>query len=183
MSDEVEEEEGEAKGGKGKLIIIAVAALLLLGGGGGAAAYFLGLFDSSEEVAAADEHGEEGDHGEAETAHADGAAPEVPEEPSDVVFVQMPDILVNLQTDGKRMRFLKLKVALEAASEEVAQRVEALTPRIMDSFQMYLRALTVDEIRGSSGMLRLKEELVARINHAVAPSRIDDILVKEMLVQ
>ena len=109
--------------------------------------------------------------------------PEGADEPSAVVFVNMPDVLVNLQSESKRMRFLKLRVALETASEEAAMRIEALTPRIMDSFQMYLRALTVDEIKGSTGMQRLKEELMARINHAVAPERVDDLLVKEMLVQ
>ena len=200
------EENGDAddgegkKGGKLKLIIIAVAGLLVLGGGGGAAAYFLGLFGGSDETAAhadegdghgeqaADAHGEEppGDgHGEetadAHAADAHGGGAEA--EGEGVVFVDMPDVLVNLQTAGSRMRFLKMRVALETPSVDVAARVQALTPRIMDSFQMYLRALTVDEIKGSTGMQRLKEELMARINHAVARNRVDDLLVKEMLVQ
>ncbi|MCB9942956.1 MAG: flagellar basal body-associated FliL family protein [Geminicoccaceae bacterium] len=195
-----EEEDGGKKGGKLKLIIIAVAGLLVLGGGGGAAAYFLGLFGGSQEAAeahagedaahgeevAADAHGEAkadegGGHGKA-AAEGHGAPAEGGAE-AGVVFVDMPDVLVNLQSNSSRMRFLKLRVALETENTSVAQKVQALTPRIMDSFQMYLRALTIDEIKGSTGMQKLKEELMARINHAVAPERIDDLLVKEMLVQ
>ncbi|MEZ5826070.1 MAG: flagellar basal body-associated FliL family protein [Geminicoccaceae bacterium] len=194
------EEGEEKKGGKLKLIIIAVVGLLVLGGGGGAAAYFLGLFGGSDETEAHADEGDGGEHGEAaadahgEEPAADGHGEETADahggdghgaegEAGGVVFVDMPDVLVNLQSGGSRMRFLKMRVALETPSADVAQRVEALTPRIMDSFQMYLRALTVDEIKGSAGMQRLKEELMARINHAVAPNRIDDLLVKEMLVQ
>ncbi|MEZ5863668.1 MAG: flagellar basal body-associated FliL family protein [Geminicoccaceae bacterium] len=95
----------------------------------------------------------------------------------------MPDVLVNLQSGGQRIRFLKLRAALEVGSEDVATRVEALMPRIMDSFQLYLRALTVEEVSGSGGLQRLKEELAARVNYAVQPTRVDDVLVKEMLVQ
>jgi flagellar FliL protein len=46
-----------------------------------------------------------------------------------------------------------------------------------------LRALTVDEVSGPGGLHRLKEELTARVNLALVPSRVDDVLVKEMLVQ
>lgn len=184
-----EQEEG-AKGGKLKLIIIAVAGLLVLGGGGGAAAYFLGLFGGAEE-AAADKTAE----GEQPTATESGAAPEESaakekekggegEAPAvAAVFVDLPDILVNLQSSGKRMRFLKLRVALEVADEPTAESIRALAPRVMDSFQLYLRALTVEEVKGAVGLQRLKEEMLARVNRAIEPLEVEDVLFKEMLVQ
>lgn len=195
--DQVEGENGEAEagGGKKKIVIIAVASLLLLGGGGGAAAYFMGLF-GGEEPTTADAEQSEGDEdtadaGEDETDEeedgkteaAEGNADEESGEPAAIVFVNMPDVLVNLASSGKRMRFLKMKVALETANAEVATQVEALMPRIMDSFQIYLRALSIDEVRGSAGLAQLKDELLARVNHAIQPARVDDILVNEMLVQ
>jgi flagellar FliL protein len=81
------------------------------------------------------------------------------------------------------MRFLKLRVAVEVDSDKSAEGVKALTPRVMDSFQMYLRALSVDEIQGSAGMQKLKEEMMARVNLAIEPHRIRDVLFKELLVQ
>ena len=56
-------------------------------------------------------------------------------------------------------------------------------PRVMDSFQLYLRALTVEEVRGAAGMQRLKEELIARVNLAIEPTQVSAVLLKEMLVQ
>jgi flagellar FliL protein len=100
-----------------------------------------------------------------------------------VVFVDVPDILVNLQTAGSRMRFLKLRLSLEVADEPAAQAVRTLMPRLLDSFQLYLRALTVDDLSGPGGVQRLKEDLVARSNIAAEPVRVKDVLLKEMLVQ
>ena len=161
------------KAGRGKLVMIAAAAILVLGAGGGAAAYFMGLFSSAQSATAgvaqdapADEHG-------------DGAAGEPPA----IVFVDMPDLIVNLQSDAARMRFLKLRVSLEVAGEPAAATVRQLMPRVMDSFQVYLRALTVEEVRGAAGMQRLKEELIARVNLAIEPTQVSAVLLKEMLVQ
>ena len=192
-SDEQEtEQEPEAKGGKLKLIIIAVVGLLVLGGGGGAAAYFLGLLGSAETASADAQGGDEAaadgeseqkaeaaaGKGEGGEEGGDGAGPAV-----GAVFVDLPDILVNLQSSGKRMRFLKLRVALEVADEATAENIRALTPRVMDSFQLYLRALTVEEVKGAVGLQRLKEELLARVNRAIKPLDVEDVLFKEMLVQ
>ena len=177
------------KGGKMKLVILAVVGLLVLGGGGGAAAYFLGLFGSKAAVAvpaAADDAAHADGHGEAKHEEAAPAADGhgAPASPAPMIaFVELPDILVNLRSSSKRMRFLKLKVALEVKDEKMAEQVKVFTPRILDGFQVYLRALEVEEVEGSRGMQSLKEELMARINHAVAPARIADVLFKEILVQ
>jgi flagellar FliL protein len=40
-----------------------------------------------------------------------------------------------------------------------------------------------DELRGSAGSYRLREELMARANIAVAPARVTEILFIELLVQ
>ena len=53
----------------------------------------------------------------------------------------------------------------------------------MDSFQLYLRALTPEDLNGASGLYRLKEELLARVNAAIGRAEVRDLLFKEMLVQ
>jgi flagellar protein FliL len=172
MADEKTEEDGDGKprSGRKKLIILAAAGLLLLLTGGAGSAWFLGFLGDSQTPGPL-----------AETAAAELAA--AAKRRAEVVFVDMPDVLVNLQALGQRARFLKLKVALEVENEAAASHVKTLMPRVMDSFQTYLRALTVDEVSGPGGLHRLKEELTARVNLALAPTRVDDVLVKEMLVQ
>ena len=58
-----------------------------------------------------------------------------------------------------------------------------LMPRLLDLFQTYLREMRPEELRGSAGTYRLREELIARANIAVAPTRILDVLFPEMIVQ
>ena len=56
-------------------------------------------------------------------------------------------------------------------------------PRIVDNFQVYLRELRVEDLRGSSGLYRLREELLQRVNAAAAPAKVTDVLFKELLIQ
>jgi flagellar FliL protein len=165
MSDE-QETEAEApvkKGGRSKLIMVIGAVLLLALGGGGAA--FVLLFMPADSAAGASEEAE---------PEADDA---------DVVFVELPDLLVNLNVTGRRLRFLKFATALEVVGEEQAEAVRRFVPRILDSFHMYLRAINPEELEGAEGVYRIKEELLARTNDAVRPVEVRDVLIREMLVQ
>ncbi|MDG2033306.1 MAG: flagellar basal body-associated FliL family protein [Rhodospirillales bacterium] len=167
--DELDEEDGDdsggaSSGGKKKLLIIVGAVFLLLIGGG-AAAYFTGLLDpllgDSEEASA------EG------VAGGEGAA----------VFLDLDEMIVNLNTSGRRQTLLKIKVALELASQADLVTIQTVMPRVVDNFQTYLRELRVDDLSGSAGLYRLREELLTRVNVAVQPAKVNAILFKEMLIQ
>jgi flagellar FliL protein len=87
--------------------------------------------------------------------------------------------------------YLKLRSKLELARPEDGALVQASMPRLLDLFQTYLREVRPEELRGSAGTQRLREELVARANIAVAQSgrgeaqqiRVNDVLFLEILVQ
>lgn len=147
---------------KKKLVIFGVAGLALLLVGGGAGAYFLGIFDAS-----------------APSQQVEGE-PAPAQKP--VVFYDLPEMTVNLSTDG-RATYLKVRIALEVADKAAVQQIEPFLPRILDAFQVYLRELRPADLEGSSGLFRLKEELLRRINTAVYPARIEGVLFKEILVQ
>lgn len=105
---------------------------------------------------------------------------------SPTVFFDLPVMIVNLNSsnpDTPRKPILKILVCLELSNPTDQQTVEQVMPRIIDSFQVYLRELRPGELSGSSGLVRLREELIARINHATHPVLIKDVLFKEMLVQ
>jgi flagellar FliL protein len=103
--------------------------------------------------------------------------------PAAAVFFDLPDLLVNLNTTGRKASFLKLSVSLELEHAEDLPKLTAVMPRIVDNFQVYLRELRVEDLRGSGGIYRLREELLARVNTAAAPVKVADVLFKEMLVQ
>jgi flagellar FliL protein len=99
------------------------------------------------------------------------------------VFMNLPELIVNLNTGQRRANFLKITIALELQNQTDVPRIEAQMPRIVDTFQVYLRELRVEDLRGSAGMFRLREELLARVNAAAQPVQVTDVLFREMLVQ
>jgi flagellar protein FliL len=161
-TEEAEAEEGTKKASavKGwlsrKMIVIAAAVVVGLGAVGGGAYHFLGS--------------------RSEAAPAAKITPPV--------FFDMPDILVNLSSSGNdRTQYLKVKVVLELPNEAMKAQIEPFMPRLMDTFQTYLRELRASDLDGSAGLYRLKEELTRRVNAAIAPDHINAVLFKEIVVQ
>jgi len=152
-----------------KIIIIAAVAVLVLVLGGGAAFFFMSGGDETEEHAADMEHGGQ------ESGLAD-------QEPSELLFLELDSMLVNLDTAGGKPKYLKLTIALEVDKQASLDDLTKKMPRIIDQFQTYLRQLRIEDLNGSAGMFRLKEELLIKVNDAVYPTRVNDILFKEMLV-
>lgn len=107
--------------------------------------------------------------------------PPPPSKPS--LYMDMPDMVVNLSAVDNRSQYLKIKVALEAKEQAALDAIEPMMPRVLDLFQVYLRELRSSDLDGSAGIFRLKEELLRRINLTIHPNRVDRVLFKEIIVQ
>ena len=172
-AEDKEEFDGEDSSGRksgkkklaGKVLILkfVLPALLLIGGAGGA--FMSGALDGL--LGAED--------GAVESSE--------PEEPLEVVYYDLPEMLVNLSGNGRRTHFLKISVSLELTDPGDIPRLETILPRIIDNFQVYLRELRVEDLQGSAGLYRLREELLTRVSVAAAPAKVHDVLFKEMLIQ
>ena len=153
--------EGGAKRFNGRFIVLFILApllgLSLIGGG----LYFSGIFGSSDED---------------QESVAQAPMP-------DPVFYDLPEFLANLNTDGRAAKYLKMRVALELTDTNAIPHLEATMPRAIDTFQVYLRELRPEDLEGSAGMFRLKEELLRRLNEAAYPVVVQDILFNEIVVQ
>lgn len=163
--EDFDEEGGPRKSKKKKLIIIALPLLLIILGGG---AFATGMLDSI--LGGGDKN-------------AEAAAEEEVKAEAAAVYYELPQMLVNLNSPGRRSNFLKIIVSLELTDAQDIEKLESSMPRIVDNFQVYLRELRVEDLRGSAGIYRLREELLFRVNAAVRPARVTDVLFKEMLVQ
>jgi len=164
-----EEDEDKSSGGGSKKLIIIIVAVVLLIIGGVAAAFFMGLFDSSDSASQTTEAEPSSDSKKAASELA--------------FFHDLPDITVNLNSKGRKRSVMKLKISLEVASPDEIPKLQALMPRVIDNFQVYLRELRLDDLKGSAGMYRLREELLMRVNAAITPAKVKAVLFKEMLVQ
>jgi flagellar FliL protein len=171
MADEIEEAEGSEEDGEGEggaapkrrlagrtlVLFIALPAVVVIAAVVGAVAFFQPFSGESESG--------------------------VTENAQETSFYDLPEILVNLSQQDKRSQFLKLKIALEISDRDASSALEPVMPRVLDTFQIYLRELRTDDLEGSAGIYRLKEELLRRVNLAIRPHKVDRILFKEIIVQ
>jgi flagellar FliL protein len=102
--------------------------------------------------------------------------------PDGVVFYTMPDIVVNMQTPDGKPTFLKLKLTLELPDHNTADALDADGPRLQDVFQTFLRELRPEDLAGSEGTLQLRTELKRRVDLVIAPSKVNAVLIEEMLI-
>lgn len=169
-------EAAKGGGGRKKLLLLAVPLVLA---GAGAGLWFTGILPGllgmgPPSPAAAGEGGA-----------ATEAAPRPP------AFFDMPEIVTNLNAPGRRPVFVKLRSKLEITRAEDGAAIMLAMPRLLDLFQTHLRETRPEELRGSAGTHRLREELVARANIALTPPpgstqpapRVTDVLFIEILVQ
>lgn len=158
-----EGEEGGHKKGKKKLVFIiagAVALLIIIG-----VVLMMVMGGGKEEEMKSPE--------ETEAALA-AAAP---------VYYELPEFLVNLSSNTTRVSFLKMSVTLELRDAAAVAVVEANKPRILDTFNTYLRELRASDVQGSAGIYRLRDELMTRLNATIEEGLVKDILFSEIIVQ
>lgn len=148
--------------GKRKLILIAVPVVLLLAGAGlwftGVLPHLLGMEKHEEKT-------------------EESAKPVPP------TYIDIPEMVANLNSNAHKPSYVKLSARIEVPKPEDADKVKAALPRLQDMMQTYLREMRPEELRGSAGTYRLREELLVRANAAVAPAKVSDVLFTQMLVQ
>jgi flagellar FliL protein len=167
-----EDEVPAKKGGKKKLMLLAIPLVLA---GVVAGLWFGGILPPLLGMGPKEKTKDEMTHPADQPAATAAVKP-----PS---FVDVPELIANLNSAGKRPAFVKLKARIEVAKADDQTVVQAAMPRILDLMQTYLREMRPEELRGSAGTWRLREELIARANIAVAPAQVTDVLFTEMLIQ
>ena len=154
-----------AKKKRGKKLLLAIPVLLIAAGAGG---WFSGMIPKLL--------GHTAPPAKSDAAKADVAA-------APPVYVDVPEIVSNLNVPGKRPSYMKLHAKLEIAAHSDEAAVTAAMPRIQDLFQTYLRDMRPEELRGSEGSYRLREEFISRASMAATPARVTDVLFIEMIIE
>jgi flagellar FliL protein len=169
LDENTELESKPKKGLSGKKLVLFVVLPLLLILGGGAGAHFMGFLDP---ILGKD------------SQIAEPLEDEMLLDETQTVFYELPEMLINLNSEGnRRTNYLKITVALELADDDGIRELEDVMPRIIDSFQVYLRELRIEDLRGSAGLQRLREELLLRVNTSARKAGVLNVLFKEMLIQ
>lgn len=179
--DDIQEEEEDFEDidgselNKRKLIMILLPLLLVIGATVGV--YFSGIADS---IFA----GEDAQKEEQVAQDGNQEAVEVDSGEIETVFYDLPEMIVNLNTrTRKRGHLMKIRVSLELEDGADIEDVEKKMPRIIDSFLVHTRELKPEELDGSSGIYRLREELLRRVGKTLDPIKVYDVLFKQFEIQ
>lgn len=157
---------------KKKIIIVALAVTSLISilGGGGAVMYVLILGGG---------HG--GEHGE---VPVDTSALRAPTPEDLPIYHEFPELMVDITTQGRRTRYIRIHMMAELYFEENLKHLQAVEPKMLDGFQTYLRSKTAKELSGRAGTEAMREAFMQVARSAMGRAhKINTILFKEILVQ
>ncbi len=162
MSDEKSEATpASKKGGKLGLIIALVLACGAAVGG-----YYVantGLFPPLETTNA--EHSDD---------HQDSSSnPAV-----SVAFVPMPPMVVSLGQDAAIQLRFQAQFEVDPFRQE---EIEHLMPRIQDVLNGYLRAVELDVLKKPSSLIRIRAQMLRRIQLVSGPGSVRDLLITEFV--
>lgn len=153
----------EAPAGKrSRAILIGLAVAVLMGGGGFYATYtgLVGPFQASPAL----------------TDHAADrqAAPQ-----RQFAYIPLDPIIVNIGT-REQARLLRFNASLEVLPAQ-ASEVSRLKPRIIDVLNTYLRALEMHELEEPAALIRLRSQMLRRVQIVTGSGRVNDLLVTEFV--
>src|SRR6266702_3637133 len=123
--------------------------------------------------------GAEGDHGKEPAAeHAKEGEPGKEAGPGPTV--KLPDFTIHLR-NPEADRYARISFEVEVAAELDKDKVNARLPLIRDSFIAYLSDRSLEELRGSEGLNRVKVALLDILKQAGAPAHA--IYITDFVVQ
>ncbi|RYH01557.1 flagellar basal body-associated FliL family protein [Salipiger sp. IMCC34102] len=159
---------GKAKSSRLGLIVAPVLLIVAAGGSYVGASKFF----APEAAAGQDSHGDDAQakaHDDASDAHGAGG---------DVAFVALDPMLVSLADSDRHLRF----VAQVEVAPGQQQAVAALTPRLIDTLQDYLRAVGSEHLGDAEALLRLRSQMLRRLQMVAGPDRVRDLLIMEFVL-
>jgi flagellar FliL protein len=150
-----------------KLPVFLGLVLAVLGAGGGFYAVYSGMIlggDSHQTTEVA--------QGKERDAHV-GAMP-------DVAYVAVEPLVISVG-NGATGKHLRFRAHLEVAPRHQAE-VESLMPRVVDVLNSYLRALELSDLTDSTALVRLRSQMLRRIQIVTGGERVNDLLIMEFVL-
>lgn len=98
----------------------------------------------------------------------------------DIAFVPLTPVTISLGK-AEQNHHLRFAAQLEVKKDRV-EEVTALVPRILDVLNGYLRAVDVAELEDPDALVRLRSQMLRRIQIVTGEGRVRDLLVTEFVL-
>lgn len=166
---------------KSKALLFGLLGALLLGGGA-----FYGVFSGLIPLPFGEKPAELAEHADTASGDKYGKEKEAEEAGAEYVerpaaaFVQLDDLVISLGPNA-RSRHLKMVLSVEV-DPEAEQGVTAVKPRISDVLNTYLRAIDEREIEAPRAMLRIRAQMLRRVQLVTPQDSVRDLLIQEFVL-
>ena len=97
-------------------------------------------------------------------------------------ILDLDTFIVNLSGDLGR-RYLKTTIKLELSSELLKKEIDLKMPEIRDNMLVLLSSKSYDDIADISGKIRLRTEIISRINNILTSGEIQKVYFTEFVIQ
>jgi flagellar FliL protein len=98
----------------------------------------------------------------------------------DVGFVAIETLVISLGP-GSGSRHLSFSAQLEVA-HGYEEEVRSILPRVVDVLNGYLRAVDIAELEDPSSLMRLRAQMLRRIQIVTGEGRVRDLLIMEFVL-
>lgn len=139
-------------------------ALALAGAGAGFSSVYFGLIGVQP----------------APESHSDNAKKDTSKPMEKIAFVPLDPVIISLGP-GSANKHLRFSAQLEVAPEH-ENDVAQMMPRILDILNGYLRAVHVRDLEEPSALIRLRAQMLRRVQVVTGPDHVRDLLVTEFVL-
>jgi len=98
----------------------------------------------------------------------------------DLAYVTLPPMVVSIGAPGDS-RHLRFQAELEVAPAGTAA-VNAAMPRLLDALNGYLRAVPSEEFETPSALVKLRAQMLRRMQLVVGDGHVRDLLITEFVI-
>ena len=168
--DKDKKAEAEQPKKKSKLLLFIIIGVVLILVAGGAAAYFF-LFSQPSDKELAQQIKQE-------------QKQQKPKQqgPKVGVFMPLDPFIVNL-ADPQATHFLKATITLELVDDSAKKEADKLLPAIRNDIILLLSSQTMDDVITTEGKMRLRDQLITRLNHILGPDKVKNVYFSQFIVQ
>ncbi|TVS03985.1 MAG: flagellar basal body protein FliL [Rhodobacteraceae bacterium] len=99
---------------------------------------------------------------------------------ADFAYVPIENITITLAPDSGA-RFLRFSGQIEVAESSLAD-MERLQPRFLDLMNTYLRALEVRDLTDPAAIIRLRAQILRRLQVVAGEGHVRDFLITEFVI-
>lgn len=160
---ETEENKDDPPKKASKLPLIIGLVLALIGAGGGFYAVYSGMILAPKEAS------------DMATSKAPAKVKDMP----DVAFVPVDPMVISLGSGGASQLRFQAQLEVDTAHE---REVIKLMPRVVDVLNGYLRALEPEDFQAGSSLIRLRAQMLRRVQIVTGGERVKDLLIMEFVL-